>query len=259
MTFLFPRRSRPPAPGSATATPTAGGQTPLTFGAARNLNRLNRLRLHLTGHPPDARSTIATTIMDEARAPAEKANPSTSISNSNAIGSPPPTTTTTASTTPATTPTPTPTPGSIALAGASDAQGQPSAPAPPLRHGHELPFVAPSSYLRPKPPGRDMTTEKKTEKKKAPLTALDKEQLQGLVSTILRHTFPRSSCPSSFPLLPLVFPRDPGPALRAPSCGVRAGPQLPSPAPCRQRHRLLTCRRPPTERYPRVPQSANQL
>ncbi|KAK0754776.1 hypothetical protein B0T18DRAFT_313724 [Schizothecium vesticola] len=119
--------------------------------------------------------------MDEARAPAEKANPSTSTSTSTGTSNAPPTTTitTTTTTTSSTTPTPTPAPGSIAIAGGSEAQGQGSAP--PLRHGHELPFVAPSSYLRPKPTGRDMTTEKKVEKKKAPpLTVLDKEQLQGL-------------------------------------------------------------------------------
>ena len=220
LTFLFPR-SRP----SGSATPTAGGQTP--FGA-RNLNRLNRLRLYLTGHPPDARSTIATTIMDEARAPAEKANPSTSTS-ANTSNAPPTTAITT--TTSSTTPTPTPTPGSIAIAGGSEAQGQGSAP--PLRHGHELPFVAPSSYLRPKPTGRDMTTEKKVEKKKAPpLTVLDKEQLQGLVSTIPRHTSTRPSCP--VPVSPLA-PRPPPPSLPAPRCQLRgSGPapssQLPPPA-----------------------------
>ncbi|KAK4155933.1 hypothetical protein C8A00DRAFT_41486 [Chaetomidium leptoderma] len=42
----------------------------------------------------------------------------------------------------------------------------------PLRPGHELPFVAPSSYLRPKPPSRTMS-------EKTP-SALDKEQMQGL-------------------------------------------------------------------------------
>ncbi|KAK1835802.1 nuclear protein SNF4 [Podospora conica] len=128
--------------------------------------------------------------MDEARAPAEKANPSTGTSASastdtNTISNAPPSTTTTITTTTtttsssSTTSTPIPTPGSIAIAGASEAQAQGAAP--PLRHGHELPFVAPSSYLRPKPSGRDMTTEKKVERKKAPpLSALDKEQLQGL-------------------------------------------------------------------------------
>lgn len=222
LTFLFPR-SRPS--GSARATPTAGGQTP--FGA-RNLNRLNRLRLYLTGHPPDARSTIATTIMDEARAPAEKANPSTGTSTTTSNAAPPTTTTiTTTTTSSSTTPRPTPTPGSISIAGGSEAQGQ-GAP-PPLRHGHELPFVAPSSYLRPKPAGRDMTTEKKAEKKKAPpLTVLDKEQLQGLVSTIPRHTSTCPSCP--VPVSPLALrpppPRAPRP--RAASCGVPA--RLPAPS-----------------------------
>lgn len=222
LTFLFPR-SRPS--GSARATPTAGGQTP--FGA-RNLNRLNRLRLYLTGHPPDARSTIATTIMDEARAPAEKANPSTGTSTTTSNAAPPTTTTiTTTTTSSSTTPTPTPTPGSISIAGGSEAQGQ-GAP-PPLRHGHELPFVAPSSYLRPKPAGRDMTTEKKAEKKKAPpLTVLDEEQLQGLVSTIPRHTSTCPSCP--VPVSPLA-PRPPPPRAprpRAASCGVPA--RLPAPS-----------------------------
>ncbi|KAL2151962.1 hypothetical protein VTH82DRAFT_5146 [Thermothelomyces myriococcoides] len=42
----------------------------------------------------------------------------------------------------------------------------------PLRPGHELPFVAPSSYLRPKPPSRTMS-------EKAP-SALDRDQMQGL-------------------------------------------------------------------------------
>lgn len=222
LTFLFPR-SRPS--GSARATPTAGGQIP--FGA-RNLNRLNRLRLYLTGHPPDARSTIATTIMDEARAPAEKANPSTGTSTTTSNAAPPTTTTiTTTTTSSSTTPTPTPTPGSRSIAGGSEAQGQ-GAP-PPLRHGHELPFVAPSSYLRPKPAGRDMTTEKKAEKKKAPpLTVLDKEQLQGLVSTIPRHTSTCPSCP--VPVSPLA-PRPPPPRAprpRAASCGVPA--RLPAPS-----------------------------
>ncbi|KAK4143744.1 uncharacterized protein C8A04DRAFT_37168 [Dichotomopilus funicola] len=42
----------------------------------------------------------------------------------------------------------------------------------PLRPSHELPFVAPSSYLRPKPPSRTMS-------ERTP-NALDKEQMQGL-------------------------------------------------------------------------------
>ncbi|KAH6850847.1 hypothetical protein B0I37DRAFT_122806 [Chaetomium sp. MPI-CAGE-AT-0009] len=42
----------------------------------------------------------------------------------------------------------------------------------PLHPGHELPFVAPSSYLRPKLPSRTMS-------EKSP-NALDKEQMQGL-------------------------------------------------------------------------------
>lgn len=43
-----------------------------------------------------------------------------------------------------------------------------------LRPGHELPFVAPSSYLRPKPSSRTMS-----DKTSNPL---DKDQMQGLVS-----------------------------------------------------------------------------
>ncbi|KAK3308693.1 uncharacterized protein B0T15DRAFT_115789 [Chaetomium strumarium] len=42
----------------------------------------------------------------------------------------------------------------------------------PLRPGHELPFVAPSSYLRPKPPSRTMS-------ERSP-SGLDKDQMQGL-------------------------------------------------------------------------------
>ncbi|AEO62783.1 uncharacterized protein THITE_2107373 [Thermothielavioides terrestris NRRL 8126] len=42
----------------------------------------------------------------------------------------------------------------------------------PLRPGHELPFVAPSSYLRPKPPSRTMS-------ERSP-SALDRDQMQGL-------------------------------------------------------------------------------
>lgn len=184
--------------------------------------------------------------MDEARAPAEKANPSTGTSTTTSNAAPPTTTTiTTTTTSSSTTLTPTPTPGSISIAGASEAQGQ-GAP-PPLRHGHELPFVAPSSYLRPKPAGRDMTTEKKAEKKKAPpLTVLDKEQLQGLVSTIPRHTSTSPSCP--VPVSPLA-PRPPPPRAprpRAASCGVPARLPAPYPGPARrQRHRPLTYRPPP--------------
>jgi hypothetical protein len=44
----------------------------------------------------------------------------------------------------------------------------------PLRPGHELPFVASSSYLRPKPPSRTMS-------ERSP-SGLDKDQMQGLVS-----------------------------------------------------------------------------
>lgn len=144
LTFFFPRTRAP-------AAPTSGGQPQLR----RNWpwDRLHRLRLCLTttGSAPDARSTTtnSTTIMaDDTRAPAEKANPSTSAAN------PPP-----APMTPA--------------GGGSEAQG----PLPLLRPGHELPFVAPSSYLRPKPTAR-------ADKTPSPL---DKEQMQGLVSVFPRH------------------------------------------------------------------------
>ncbi|KAK4242296.1 hypothetical protein C8A03DRAFT_11507 [Achaetomium macrosporum] len=42
----------------------------------------------------------------------------------------------------------------------------------PLRPGHELPFVAPSSYLRPKPPSRTMSERNPS--------GLDRDQMQGL-------------------------------------------------------------------------------
>jgi hypothetical protein len=54
-------------------------------------------------------------------------------------------------------------------------QGGPSAPAVVRHLGHELPFVAPSSYLRPKPNSRTMSEPK-------PQGPLDREQMQGLVS-----------------------------------------------------------------------------
>ncbi|KAL1867345.1 hypothetical protein VTK73DRAFT_4224 [Phialemonium thermophilum] len=54
----------------------------------------------------------------------------------------------------------------------SESQAVPSAAPPPARHGHELPFVAPSSYLRPKPTSRTMTEK--------PPSPLDRDQMQGL-------------------------------------------------------------------------------
>ncbi len=52
----------------------------------------------------------------------------------------------------------------------------------PLRAGHEQPLAAPSSYLRPNPPSRTMS-------EKTP-SALDKEQLQGLVSMPIPRQLP---------------------------------------------------------------------
>ena len=61
-------------------------------------------------------------------------------------------------------------------AGSGTEQSEPTPPLAALaRHtGHELPFVAPSSYLRPKSNSRTMSD--KT------ATPLDREQMQGLVS-----------------------------------------------------------------------------
>ncbi|KAJ4306498.1 AMP-activated serine/threonine-protein kinase regulatory subunit [Collariella sp. IMI 366227] len=81
--------------------------------------------------------------MDDPRAP-EPAHPGPSSSSAPA------------------TPTPAPT-----ISGGENGTGQ-----LPLRPGHELPFVAPSSYLRPKPPSRTMS-------ERTP-SALDREQMQGL-------------------------------------------------------------------------------
>jgi hypothetical protein len=97
-----------------------------------------------SGSFPDVRSTIAIT-MDDPRAPPEAAHPSSR------------------SAPPALAPTTPSAPG-------ENGTGQ-----LPLRpSGHELPFVAPSSYLRPKPVSRTMS-------ERTP-SALDKEQMQGLVS-----------------------------------------------------------------------------
>ncbi|KAK3995613.1 hypothetical protein QBC44DRAFT_388820 [Cladorrhinum sp. PSN332] len=97
--------------------------------------------------------------MDDARATAETAHPTPDCGNdSTTAGGNAPTSSSPATTTtiPATT------------GGNND-----SGPLP-LRHGHEhLPFVAPSSYLRPKPVSRTMSDNKN-------LGPLDKEQIQGL-------------------------------------------------------------------------------
>ncbi|GAB1314289.1 AMP-activated serine/threonine-protein kinase regulatory subunit [Madurella fahalii] len=79
--------------------------------------------------------------MDDARAPPERANPGPG--NAPAASSP-----------------------SIS-AGGNNGSAQ-----LPLRPGHELPFVTPSSYLRPKPASRTMS-------ERTP-SALDKDQMQGL-------------------------------------------------------------------------------
>ncbi|EEY21432.1 nuclear protein SNF4 [Verticillium alfalfae VaMs.102] len=53
-----------------------------------------------------------------------------------------------------------------------------AAPAPTHGQGHELPFVTPSSYLRPKP--APSAAAARTEMTAKPLSPLDKEQMQGL-------------------------------------------------------------------------------
>ncbi|KAK3684765.1 hypothetical protein B0T22DRAFT_197544 [Podospora appendiculata] len=76
-------------------------------------------------------------------------------------------------------------------AGGSNANANGSLPLP-LRHGHELPFVAPSSYLRPKQISRTMS-----DKSASPL---DKDQMQGLrgVREFLKVR-------TSYDVLPLSF------------------------------------------------------
>ncbi|KAK3326520.1 hypothetical protein B0H66DRAFT_513052 [Apodospora peruviana] len=98
--------------------------------------------------------------MEDARAPPEQANPG---ANSGASPLPP------------------------TSAGGNTADGP-----LPLRHGHELPFVAPSSYLRPKHLSRTMS-----EKTPSPL---DKDQMQGLrgVREFLKVR-------TSYDVLPLSF------------------------------------------------------
>ena len=110
--------------------------------------------------PTPFHSTI--TIMDDALATAESAHPKADCDSDSNAGNP----TTSASLAPdATTTT------SATATGNSDSGSL------PLRHGHEqLPFVAPSSYLRPKPVSRTMSDHKA-------LGPLDKDQMQGLVSS----------------------------------------------------------------------------
>lgn len=110
--------------------------------------------------PTPSHSTI--TIMDDALATAESAHPRPDCDSDSNAGNPP----TSASLVPDTT----------ATASATASGNNDSGPLP-LRHGHEqLPFVAPSSYLRPKPVSRTMSDHKA-------LGPLDKDQMQGLVSS----------------------------------------------------------------------------
>ncbi|KAK0720453.1 hypothetical protein B0H67DRAFT_484809 [Lasiosphaeris hirsuta] len=102
--------------------------------------------------------------MDDARAPAEKATPNPSSSAAAAAATTTPNASASASASASGLP---PAPSTIAGGGNSDAHGPVL-----LRHGHELPFVAPSSYLRPKSAPRAMP-----DKTAGPL---DKEQMQGL-------------------------------------------------------------------------------
>ncbi|KAK3327878.1 hypothetical protein B0T19DRAFT_176296 [Cercophora scortea] len=107
--------------------------------------------------------------------------------------------TTAATTTPAPTsapapaPAPTHTPASTPTSSAGGNNANANGPLPlPLRHGHELPFVAPSSYLRPKQTSRTMS-----DKSASPL---DKDQMQGLrgVREFLKVR-------TSYDVLPLSF------------------------------------------------------
>lgn len=103
---------------------------------------------------------FTTTIMDDPRAPPEKVHPGTTSAAS-------------------------------ALNPSSTGGNHANGPLP-LR-GHELPFVAPSSYLRPKPNSRTMPDR---------TSPLDRDQMQGLVSKY-SETLPRPArheLPSS-PLL----------------------------------------------------------
>lgn len=137
------------------------------------------------------RCTIATIMDDGSRGPAERAHPSRS--SAPAAVPPPPD-----------------------AEDGSNGTGQ-----QPPRPGHELPFVAPSSYLRPKPASRTMS-------ERSP-SALDKEQMQGLVSNALP--------PALSPLSPSV-PRQSRPlSLPAaePCCVAGSPPPPPPPDPTRGR------------------------
>ncbi|KAK0666846.1 hypothetical protein QBC41DRAFT_304848 [Cercophora samala] len=104
---------------------------------------------------------------DDTRTPAEKAHPGPATEGSAPVASSPTTT---------------------------SAAGANSSGPLPLRHGHELPFVAaPSSYLRPKPISRTMSDNRAS-------GPLDKEQMQGLrgVREFLKVR-------TSYDVLPLSF------------------------------------------------------
>ena len=105
--------------------------------------------------------------MADARANGENLNPT---SSSAAGAAPPPTSTNEGDRN-----------GTAVGAGSGTEQSEPTPPLAALaRHtGHELPFVAPSSYLRPKSNSRTMSD--KT------ATPLDREQMQGLVSKKISH------------------------------------------------------------------------
>ena len=67
--------------------------------------------------------------------------------------------------------------GSVNSPGRSQANPAPPPLAALAKHGgHELPFVAPSSYLRPKPNSHTMS--------ERTVSPLDREQMQGLVSLL---------------------------------------------------------------------------
>jgi hypothetical protein len=146
--------------------PLSDHRSATRFGGWLTVSRQKKQLWNLPGRePPDVCSTI--TIMDDARAPAEKANPGTSSAARAPLPGIPTTTT---------------------------ADGNSANGPLPLR-GHELPFVAPSSYLRPKPSSRAMS-----DKMVGPL---DKDQMQGLVS-IYSETRP---CPvhPALPRSPTAF------------------------------------------------------
>ena len=72
-------------------------------------------------------------------------------------------------------------PAAKANASSEESGSGPQGPTPLVRHGHELPFVAPSSYLRPKPNSHTMSEPKAA-------GPLDRDQMQGLVSIFQRHS-----------------------------------------------------------------------